>query len=47
VPKFNTPESSSVKTTVARAITFTIAGQIGSGGKLTLYLFFVTGTASA
>lgn len=47
VPKANTPESTSVKTTVARQITCTVAVQALLTGKLTGYLYFVQGIASA
>jgi len=47
VPKNNTPESTSVKTTAARFVTFTVAGQILSAGKLTLFLEYVVSVASA
>lgn len=47
VPKANTPESTSVKATVARVITCTVAVQALTAGKLTGYLTFVQGVASA
>ena len=47
VPKSNTPESTSVKTTVAREITCTVAGQVLSAGKLTGFLHYVVSVASA
>lgn len=47
VPKANTPESTGVKATAARAITFTVAGQILSAGKLTLFLYYVVSVPSA
>ncbi len=47
VPKANTPESTSVKTTAAREITCTVAGQILSAGKLTGFLYYVEDVASA
>lgn len=47
VPKANTPESTSVKTTAARAVTFTVAVEALTAGKLTLYLYYVEGVASA
>lgn len=47
VPKANTPESTSVKTTVAREITATVAVQALLTGKLTGYLYFLPGVASA
>lgn len=47
VPKANTPESTSVKATAAREITCTVAVQALLTGKLTGYLYFVQGVASA
>jgi hypothetical protein len=47
VPKANTPESTSVKTSVAREITCTVAVQTLLTGKLTGYLYYVEGIASA
>ena len=47
VPKANTPESTSVKTTQAREITCTVAVQTLLTGKLTGYLYYVEGIASA
>jgi len=47
VPKANTPESTSVKTTAAREITCTVATSILTAGKLTGYLYYVEGIASA
>jgi len=47
VPKANTPESTSVKATVAREITCTVAVQALLTGKLTGYLYYVEGLASA
>ena len=47
VPKANTPESTAVKTTVAREITCTVATQAMLTGKLTGYLYYVEGVASA
>lgn len=47
VPKANTPESTAVKTTVAREITCTVAVQALTAGKLTGYLYYVEGIASA
>lgn len=41
IPKANTPESTSVKTTAQRAVTATIAGQAFTAGKFTVFLFFV------
>lgn len=46
-PKANTPESTSVKTTQARQITCTVAVAALTAGRLTGYLFFVEGIASA
>jgi hypothetical protein len=46
VPKANTPESTSVKTTVAREITCTVAVQALEVGKLTGYIYFVDGILS-
>ena len=47
VPKANTPESTSVKTTAAREITCTVAIAALTAGKLTGYLYYVEGIASA
>jgi len=47
VPKADTPESTSVKATVAREITCTVAVQALLTGKLTGYLYYVEGLASA
>jgi hypothetical protein len=47
VPKANTPESTSVKATAAREITCTVATQTLLTGKLTGYLYYVEGVASA
>lgn len=47
VPKANTPESTSVKATVAREITCTVAVAALLTGKLTGYLYYVEGLASA
>ena len=46
-PKANTPESTSVKTTAAREITGTVATAALLTGKLTGYLYYVEGIASA
>jgi hypothetical protein len=43
VPKSNTPESTSIKCTAARAITATIAGQAFTAGKFTVFLHYVVG----
>ena len=47
IPKANTPESTSVKTTAAREITCTVGTAALTAGKLTGYLYFVEGIASA
>lgn len=47
VPKASTPESTSVKATAAREITATVAGQALTAGKLTVYLYYLVGKASA
>jgi hypothetical protein len=47
VPKANTPESTSVKTTAAREITCTVGTDALLTGKLTGYLYYVEGIASA
>lgn len=47
VPKANTPESTSIKTTVAREITVTVATSDLLTGKLTGYLYYVEGLESA
>lgn len=47
VPKANTPESTSVKCTAAREITCTVAVAALTAGKLTGYLYYVEGIASA
>ena len=48
VPKANTPESTSIKTTVERAITCTVSVQVLTVGKLHGYLYFIVpGYASA
>lgn len=47
VPKANTPESTSVKTTTARKVTATVATAALTAGKLTGYLYWVPGVASA
>jgi len=47
VPKANTPESTSIKTTAAREITCTVAVAALLTGKLTGYLYYVEGIASA
>ncbi len=47
VPKANTPESTSVKATAAREITVTVTVEALTAGKLTGYLYYVEGIASA
>ena len=47
IPKANTPESTSVKATAAREITCTVAVEALLTGKLTGYLYYVEGVASA
>ncbi len=47
VPKNNTPESTAVKCTAARAVTFTVAVSDLLTGKLTLFLEYVVSVASA
>ncbi len=47
VPKANTPESTSVKTTEAREVTCTVAVEDLETGKLTGYLYYVEGVESA
>jgi len=47
VPKANTPESTSLKCTAAREITATVAAQTLLTGKLTVYIYFIVGKASA
>lgn len=47
VPKANTPESTSVKATAAREITCTVAVSALTAGKLTGYLYYIEGVASA
>lgn len=47
IPKANTPESTSVKCTAANEITCTVATGALTAGKLTGYLYYVEGIASA
>ena len=47
VPKANTPESTSVKTSEAQEITCTVAVEALEEGKLTGYLYYVEGVVSA
>lgn len=43
VPKANTPESTGIKLTAARAITATIATQAFTAGKFNLFLYYLVG----
>jgi len=47
VPKANTPESTSIKVTTEKEITCTVAVQTLLTGKLTGYIYYVPGVASA
>lgn len=47
VPKANTPESTSLKCTAAREITATVAVSALLTGKLTAYIYYLVGKASA
>lgn len=47
VPKANTPESTSVKTSAAKEITCTVSVGALTAGKLTGYLYYVEGVVSA
>lgn len=47
IPKANTPESTSVKTTDEREITVTVGTEALTAGKLTGYLYYLEGVASA
>jgi hypothetical protein len=47
VPKANTPESTSIKTTQSRKVTATVSGAVLTAGKLTGYLYYIEGIASA
>ncbi len=47
IPKANTPESTSLKCTAAREITCTVAVEALLSGKLTGYLYYLEGVASA
>lgn len=44
IPKANTPESTSIKTTARRAITATIATQAFTAGKFNVFLYFIEST---
>lgn len=43
IPKANTPETTGIKLTAAREITATIAGQVFTAGKFTLFLYYLVG----
>ncbi len=47
IPKANTPESTSLKCTAEREITCTVAVEALLSGKLTGYLYYLEGVASA
>lgn len=47
VPKANTPESTGIVLTAARAITFTVATKALTVGKATAFLYYVVGAVSA
>ena len=47
IPKANTPESTSVKTSEPREVTVTVAVAALTGGKVTGYLYYVEGLESA
>jgi hypothetical protein len=47
VPKANTPESTGIKCTADREITVTVGVQALTAGKLTGYLYYVEGVATA
>jgi hypothetical protein len=47
IPKASTPESTSVKTTDEREITVTVGTEALTAGKLTGYLYYLQGVASA
>jgi len=47
VPKANTPESTSLKTSAAKQITATVITQALTAGKVTIYLYYLEGVASA
>ena len=47
VPKANTPESTSIKLTAAKKITFTVGTAALLTGKVTVYLYYVEGAATA
>ena len=47
VPKSNTPEATGIKCASAKAVTFTVATQALTAGKLTLFLDYVISAATA
>lgn len=47
VPKANTPESTGIKLTAAKKITFTVGTAALLTGKVTVYLYYVEGAATA
>lgn len=47
VPKANTPESTSLKATTESYVTFTVAVEALTAGKVTCYLYLLEGIASA
>lgn len=47
VPKANTPESTSIKLTAAKQVTFTVGTAALLTGKVTVYLYYVEGAATA
>ncbi len=47
VPKANTPESTGIKLTAEKAITFTIGTAALLTGKVTVYLYYLEGAATA
>jgi len=47
VPKANTPESTGIKLTAAKEITATVATAALLTGKVTIYLYYVEGAATA
>lgn len=46
VPKANTPESTGIITTAARAVTFTIAVEAFTAGKIVVFLYWVDSEAA-
>jgi hypothetical protein len=47
VPKANTPESTGIKLTAAKKITFTVGTAALLTGKVTVYLYFIEGAVTA